>query len=837
MKTITQILISDKTFAAGLAFIAISFLIFLLPDFHIVASTEGAHFSIFLINYLLSIGYFAVLWFSKKLRFRTRGIVPNLEYGFLHLILCLISAYSLNREFEVFEKSVFWMQAVLVIQSVGLILSFFNKQLPRLAVMALFLLQGIGFSLFLYLSVYLIPLYPVGLVGVFILGISFHAFIPLLIAFTQLIYLFRDDNRNTTNVSAFFSGVLISVLVILLFLIQWSSSSQIISRAGDRSLLDESVDLPEWVTIAQKLPKTSISERILKSGIVYSSAPEKSSWRLFEMPGRNFGEARKHDPLVMLATFVHGRTKLAVDDKIRILESMYDARHHAQERLWSGDELQTSHVVTNVRIYPNLRLAYTEKILTVRNTLPKNSWNRMQEAIYTFQLPEGAAITSLSLWVNGKEEKGILTTKQKADNAYRAIVGREARDPSLVRWQEGNTVSVRVFPCSPDEDRRFKIGVTSPLPVTGSGLHFRNITFTGPACIKTDESIKIMLMDDVSNLQLPSGFNKLKQNISFYEGSYKPDWEIRMDSMPVLPNNFSFAGASYKIEEYRKDYENAQLDTVYLDINSTWSHQEFSTILEACKSKTVYVYSGKLLKISPQNQNDIFDELSNLNFSLFPFHEIRSTKNSLVITKGTQASPNLSDLSGSEFAHKLSAWFEKSNKPRLFNLGIDKSPYIKTLKELRAFVYDEGNSSDLIRLLSENKFVIHPEDSNTVAIWDASLIIVRTEGTSVNTAPDHLMRLFAYNHVMAQAGTRYLDKDFYDATITGDAYKAWVVSPFTSLVVLETQADYKRFGISDEDTSLKNASMKSAGAVPEPHEWILIMVVAVFVIILYIKIK
>jgi XrtN system VIT domain protein len=310
-----------------------------------------------------------------------------------------------------------------------------------------------------------------------------------------------------------------------------------------------------------------------------------------------------------------------------------------------------------------------------------------------------------------------------------------------------------------------------------------------------------------------------------------------MDSMPVLPNNFSFGEASYKIEEYRKEYENVSIDTVYLDVNSSWSLQEFNAILEACKSKTAFGYSGKLVKITSKNRSDLFNELHSQNFSLFPFHKIRSTENALVITKGTQASPNLSDLSGSEFADKLRAWFLKSNKPRLFNIGHDKSPYIKTLKELRAFVYDEGNVGDLTRLLNENKFVIHPENNNTIAIWDASIKIVRTEGTSPGNAPDHLMRLFAYNHVISQAGTRYLEKDFYDAAITDHAYKAWVVSPFTSLVVLETQADYKRFGISDEGTSLKNASMKSAGAVPEPHEWILILVVAAFVIILYIKNK
>ena len=90
---------------------------------------------------------------------------------------------------------------------------------------------------------------------------------------------------------------------------------------------------------------------------------------------------------------------------------MYDMRHQAQERLWSGDHLHTSFVNTEIKLWPKCNMAYTEKTLTVSNDELSSGWNRQEEAIYTFYLPEGAVVTSLSLWVNGKEEKGILTTK------------------------------------------------------------------------------------------------------------------------------------------------------------------------------------------------------------------------------------------------------------------------------------------------------------------------------------------------------------------------------------------------------------------------------------------
>jgi hypothetical protein len=55
---------------------------------------------------------------------------------------------------------------------------------------------------------------------------------------------------------------------------------------------------------------------------------------------------------------------------------------------------------------------------------------------------------------------------------------------------------------------------------------------------------------------------------------------------------------------------------------------------------------------------------------------------------------------------------------------------------------------------------------------------------------------------------------------------AHIVSPVSSLIVLETQKDYDRFNIKDSKESLQNASHKKSGAVPEPHEWALIVLAA-----------
>jgi XrtN system VIT domain protein len=122
-------------------------------------------------------------------------------------------------------------------------------------------------------------------------------------------------------------------------------------------------------------------------------------------------------------------------------------------------------------------MGYTEKTITVWNQNMEQRWRSDEEAIYTFYMPEGAVVTSLSLWINGKEEKGVMTTKEKAEIAYKTIVGVERHDPSVVQWQEGNSVSVRVFPVPAGGTRIFKIGITSPLERVSGKLRYENISF------------------------------------------------------------------------------------------------------------------------------------------------------------------------------------------------------------------------------------------------------------------------------------------------------------------------------------------------------------------------
>ncbi len=823
----------DKILLTGLILICISTVIFLLPEIETIHLNRESFAGIFFFNYIIFGIYIVVLLIDSFKKFKGSFYKNKIEYTILLLILLLISAFALNREFPIFARLTEWVRIYLVIQCLGLILLTVRRNLPSFFLTILYFILGCGMALYIYFAVYLVPLYIVGLVASFFLGISIHVFTPLLFAiFTTLLFLkaFKENRRFLRPILA---GIITPIVITIYFLVQWQNAKNKVNYILNESIVNETA-LPLWAKLSQHIPKNIFMEKMLKTDLVYSTPGKNDFWR-WRMPQQSFVEIQKHDPLVMMSVLFLGKPDLGEKEKIKILESMFDSRYQAQERLWSGDMLETSNVISNIEVFPEYRIAYTEKILSVQNNDNKNSWGNEQEAIYTFHIPEGGAVTSLSLWMNGKEEKAVLTTKSRADSAYKTIVGVEQRDPSVVQWKEGNTVSVRVFPCTPKENRRFKIGITSPLRREGKHLVYENINFEGPSSKNATETVKMQFTQKPVGLFVPFKFPETSNNVFNSEKQYEPYWEIKFNAPNLSNEEYSFDGCNYRVQDYKKSYGNFIPEKLYLDLNSSWSKDELLKLWREIKDKEVYVYENELIKVNEGNLEKLYDRLSKLNFSLFPLYKIQDKERTLIISKSTDASPNLNDLNESKFSKKSIHYLKVSKGLKLFNLGYKLSPYLKSLKELRMFSYDQGSIEDLIKLLKQGKYIQPQENDSTVVIDNSQLIITKNNGMKSNNAPDHLLRLFYYNDIMKKVSGNYFTPDFINDETIAEAQKAYVVSPVSSLIVLETQKDYKRFGIKDINISLKNASIKSSGAVPEPHEWMLIILSAF--VVLYMSSK
>jgi XrtN system VIT domain protein len=339
-------------------------------------------------------------------------------------------------------------------------------------------------------------------------------------------------------------------------------------------------------------------------------------------------------------------------------------------------------------------------------------------------------------------------------------------------------------------------------------------------------------------LELPRYFTRNEKSEFIAERPYDPDLQLSFKANPVTPGEFSFDGFTYTINEYKPALKDKLFTTLYLDMNKTWSQNDIDKMKSLKQSHTLIVFvDNELIKLNDENWDRITGVLAKYNYSVFPFHRISDIDKSLVVSKGNDLSPFLLDFKESLFAKNISDFFQAGKQVHLFNLSSATSTYIRSLKELRGLQFAKGTHEDLTALLNKNQFPISGEDERKVVIHDAGLLISRrlsADPLPRNTAPDHLLRLYAYNDIMRRVGPRYFSADFIDEALVEQAATAYVVSPVSSLVVLETKEDYKRFGIQHRDNSLGNASKDSSGAVPEPHEWALI---AVFLLVVAFYMK
>ena len=853
--TRTSTLRLDKTWLYGLILLGISLFIFCIPlFFHLAEVPEG----LFFVNYIIAIFYFGIICASGRRSVqRENGLAPILVF----LVLSLVSCYALNRTMSVFENSVPWWSILLVITSVNYLANPFYSYFPRWLQDLSCTIAGIALIAFLYLAIYLLPIYVIGTFGIIALGMGLHAFVPLLFVAYTIVFIRQTAGKNRHSLYAFGIGILIALGTIIQFTIRWNAEVRRVNHDLFQSPSDN--NLPPWVTVAQDCRPTTFNEHFLKAGLVYE-VPPQWNWDIFSIdPKIKYHEQHRHDPLIMIASGLVGQSNLDDDARVKILESLYDSRHYALQRLWSDDALATTGVKTNVELYPNVHLSYTEEELTVAAAENHDFWPVPQEAIYTFHLPEGATVSALSLWIKNHEEKGVFTSRHKADSAYQQIVGYERRDPSVVHWQEGNKVVVRVFPIDPYSARRFKIGITAPLECKDNRLFYHSIYFDGPPADHALGSVNIHPLQPLKGLQQSLGEKE----------SYEPDWLLSFQDPGIAPQTFSFNGNQYTTEAAAPAFDTLEIKKVYLDLNKSWTHDELTTLLPLLKDKKVYVWqpSEGLIKLTPDNQEAVYSQAQNWQFSLFPLPVISDKGHALLISKSTASSPALSDLNHTDYVSQLQTYLASPGKLRLFSVGDELSPYLSTLKACGAFHFEKGSWSTLYTHLAEHRFLHDVEAPDLVRIDPAGLLIRRSSSATTSAtgssatstgltttgvgptpnptttapanpgvAPDHLLRLFAYRQIQQQLNGQlpgdYSSED--PATVDSlvqTAQEAGIVSPVSSLVVLETAEDYKKFDITQSQNSLKNASLHAKGAVPEPGEWAILLTALGFLLFLRLR--
>ena len=461
----------------------------------------------------------------------------------------------------------------------------------------------------------------------------------------------------------------------------------------------------------------------------------------------------------------------------------------------------------------------------------KEGW-ASNEAIYSFQLPEGAVATSLSLWVNGIERKGVLTTKEKAETAYKQIVGVEMRDPSLMQWREGNRVVVRVFPISFEMPRTFKCGFTTPLKANEKTLDYESLSIKGPNLSNAETLSRIQI---IGNEKYESSKNfELKNGFFVSESKGFDDWKISiLNNNKIEKSAFIWKNFKYEIKPLEKLKINFKPSELVLDLNSAWEIDEIESLIKNTKA-TYFVFSNEQKQeINKTNYKAVFEKFSDFQYSLLPLYNLKD--NSLVITKSGSFSANFEELENSKFLKKTKE-LVKAKNIKVISISDNINPYWQTIKEQKYADYIETSIKNCTDLISQHQFITNKKADNLVAIEPANIEIEATEISQKETVSgsNHIYRMFAFGKVMAEHIASQVDISANNNYVQ-IAKEANIVTPVSSLIVLETDADYEKNGIEKNVDTLGNASINNHGAVPEPHEWALIILLILSLLFYYKK--
>jgi Ca-activated chloride channel homolog len=85
-----------------------------------------------------------------------------------------------------------------------------------------------------------------------------------------------------------------------------------------------------------------------------------------------------------------------------------------------------------------------------------NPNNMRLEGTYIFPLPDNAALSRMSMWIDGREVEGEMLPRDQAVKIYTDIV-RSLKDPAILEYMGTRLFRMRVFPIEPRGEKRIRI--------------------------------------------------------------------------------------------------------------------------------------------------------------------------------------------------------------------------------------------------------------------------------------------------------------------------------------------------------------------------------------------
>ncbi len=455
-----------------------------------------------------------------------------------------------------------------------------------------------------------------------------------------------------------------------------------------------------------------------------------------------------------------------------------------------------------------------------------------REARMTLVLPPGGVVSRATLWVNGEEREAAFATRAAARAAYQAVVMRQ-RDPLLVTTNGADQVFVQMFPVMPGGTAKFRIGITAPLALTNDG----RATLALPAIVDRNFSIDgalrhaVWIEGDGREANADAGFSAIagEKSVVRRRGNFTDqDLAVRRPRISIArnPNAEQIASGTVMQTVRREPREPGGAFYVVLDGS-----------LRAEPARPALI--GALERI-PQGARIGFAVASATPGAL-PLAPWSAARREELIALLERQSFNGGEDNLGALAEGIAALEGEAGATLLWIHGPQGFEFDESTGQLEQ-VLDRGTHLPEIWLLpvapGPNKALQHPrvfQLAHTLA-WSGDVqadiaaaftnyfdagprwTVRRVPGPPADMAvgSQHIEKLWALEQIeslMAQGG------EGASRAAMALAAEHRLVTPVSGAVVLETDAEYTRAGLTPPDAA-------AVPTIPEPSTWVLLIVAA-----------
>jgi hypothetical protein len=480
-------------------------------------------------------------------------------------------------------------------------------------------------------------------------------------------------------------------------------------------------------------------------------------------------------------------------------------------------------------------VAYLEWVLEFRN-----SSLRQREARLQIALPPGGVVSRATLWVNGEEREAAFAGRAEVRQAYQSIV-RARRDPLLVTTSGVDRVLAQAFPIPPNGGTiKFRIGITAPMAL--QGLEQASIVL--PAIVDRNFSIgeevehavwiegKYPMETDwpdiESRLVKPQLF-RISGSISDKElaGTRKALTSQRDAS---VTQSFSQFGENEDVVQNIKYEEPNASDAVIVVVDGS---KKVKPYIEGIINALDQIPPGKRVGLIVAGEEDTSIELA--QWSAAQKSKIEAGLRDTEFVGGQDNAPALANaiklLEQYKSAELL--WIHSPQPVRfgrtraLLEQGLDR---LTRLPKISLYSLQAGPN----KLLNQAEWQLISRTIPKLGTVEEDLggffesfyskrsrpVFVRTvaeSGMTSVTGSQHIARLWARDQV------RSLLENNESKKAIGLAANYQLVTAVSGAVVLENQQQY-------DENDLTPVDQNTVPTIPEPHQWVLAILVMVFIL-------